>query len=203
MHIHQVLLIPAYGHSTDTGEFDRGRVHDGIAEVDVIDGYMPALMDELDCESIRFRTLETRSRPGVKEKDRPLAVESLSLVVVCGAGWLDKKVVKGKNVSTVTFGQKSSFQLADEVAEAIGQWGACYVFGHKTANPREDNESKLLNVEDTKAVLVEPFGINGPDVREYMKKLDQLGVCIARAIADHLHSRGQAKTHSPLAIVQT
>jgi hypothetical protein len=197
MRVHQVVLVPGYGHSSDSGEYERGRVAGALAEVDIINGYLPSLMDELDIEDIRWTILDTRTRPGVRTAARPAAVEPFSLVVHCLAGWSDKTIKNGKNHTQVAYSQESSFQLADELAESIGQWGHCWAHGHKTANPRKV-EDALLSVAETKAVAIEPFLLNGPDVDAYVRRLDELGVVVARAIAEHLKTRSQAIRGRPM-----
>lgn len=195
MHIHQVFLVPGYGHTSDTGEYVRGNPSpDGsTSQLDVVDAYLPAIIEELDCEGIRYTCLETRNGAGIPQSLRAQYIEANSVVIHCLAGWNEDRKRDSKNVTRITYGQSSSFPLADEVSEAVGQWGQNYVFGHKTANPRQDAKDALLVLPETKAVAIEPFALNGPDVKTYVRYLEQLGKVIARAVADHLNARGMAR----------
>lgn len=199
MNIHQVLIVPGFGHTNDAGEYDRGRASGRVSETDIIDGYLPSLMDELDVEDIRWALLDTRSRPGVKASDRPARVEPGSLVLHCLAGWADKQPRIHKNFSQVLYSQDTSYQLADEIGESIGQWGQCWAYGHKTANPRKTSDP-LLEVAQTRAIAIEPFLLNGPDAENYWGRLDQLGVVIARALSDHLRARSYAQRGSKVRV---
>jgi hypothetical protein len=201
MFVHEILIVPAYGHSTDRDLWDRGPAVGSVTGLDVVDAYVSALIEELDAEGIRYRVLDTRTSPGIRESERWQHVEANSLVLHCLASGLPdgKKPVNKKNQTEVWYGGDRSLTLADEMCEALAQWGHCYVFGHRTANPRHDGKTHLLNAPETKALAISPFWINGPDAPDYLERLNELGQTIARCLADHLTSKGHAQVYPPRA----
>lgn len=197
--VHSVLIVPGYGHSDSFGGYDRGQVVGRYCELDVVDGYLEPLCDELDSDGVRFEVMDTRSRPGVPAGKRAAKIEGHRLVLHLCAGF-DKDPPQAKNLSRVFYRNTGSKDIAEEIAESVSEWGQCFVFGHRTANPSQQSEDPLLDVPNTLAVRIEPFILNGPDADEYMRRLPQLGICLARAVAGYLMTRNQARARGVVQI---
>lgn len=200
--IHQVVVVRSLG-ATVGGRYSRGNYALGLNELDVIDGYFPTIIEELEAESIRYEVMETRDRPGTPAESRQKHVPPFSLVLHLRAGWFPTtKAIPKTNLTTISYGGQRSRILAEEMADAVGQWGTCWAFGHRIGNPRVVDNDPLLLVEETKAVAIEPFALNGADAPEYLKRLPQLGSVIGRAVADHLKTREQAITHEVVSLLR-
>lgn len=150
------------------------------------------MIEELDTENVRFAVMDTRKFPGVKEKDRPAAIEDGDMVIHLAGGWHAGPRALPRNTTMVSYGHQGSLGLAETMADYIGQWGACYVFGHSTANPRRVNEKQNPLIQRPHSIAIEPFFLNGPDVQEYMKRGSELGTVIARCVAGYLREKGVA-----------
>lgn len=199
--MHQVLVVPGRGHSDDEGLFDLGRCIGRYSELDVIDGYVSSLVDELENDGIRYQVLPTRQRPGIRAGERFLHVEQFTLVLHLCAGWAEGDA-PAKNASSVFFGGGTggARDLAEALSDAMGDWGQCYVFGHRTTKPGRLKTDTLLGVPDTIAARVEPFALNGADVEEYMRRLPALGEALGRAVSGFLMSRGQARARQAIGL---
>ena len=188
---HSVLVVPAHGHCDADGRYDHGRRYGRFSQMDVVDGYMHSLIDELDGDGVRHEVMPTRTHPGVCAQDRPRFVEANHLVLHLCAGF-SQDPPKTKNMTSVYYGSPQARDIAEEISEAIAEWGHCYVWGHKTANPQLSSDP-LLQVKGSLGVRIEPFVLNGPDSDLYLAKLPQLGTCIGRALVGYLTHRGHAR----------
>lgn len=194
MNIHEVLLVPGAGSTDADGKYTRGVFIPAIAEVDVVDRYLGAIVDELDGAGIRHRVLPTRGCPGVREDQRHLGILTNTLVVHCKIGWIQpKKLQPAHNLSTVCHNELSS-DLGDLLAEVLREWGGLYVHGHRSAK-RNDHSDPILKV-GAPAVRIEPFYLNGPSAFDYCRRLTNLGHDIGRALVTHLERRKQAQAAS-------
>jgi hypothetical protein len=205
--IHSVLIVPGFGHSANDGTYDRGRAFGRYCELDVVDGYLPNLVEELDIDGIRFEVLPTRSRPGIIVKARERFVTPNHMVLHLGGGWFEgagtrrgEKLAPPANASAIYYGTSESRHLAKELTEALQSWGQCYVWGHKCAKSELDKDDLLLTREETLAARVEPFHLNGPDVEAYMERLPQLGTALGRAISGYLMTRGEARARGVISL---
>lgn len=187
---HAVLIIPSLGHTDLAGRFTRGRLAGNINELDVIDGYVEALVQELEESNIRVEVMDTRSRPGIPMALRHTKIEKHRMVLHC-CGGANEGEPSSKNYSMIACGPRNSFAIATAINEAVEDWGSCYVFEHKAAKIAMKHADPVINVEDTIGVRIEPFQINGPKADVYAGKLRQLGVAIAAAVVGYLDARGE------------
>jgi hypothetical protein len=199
--IHSVLIVPDLGHC-GAGRYDRGRSIGRFAELDAIDGYVEAFAEELDNDGVRVATLPTRSNPGVPLEHRAGRVEANQLVIHCCAGWGDfgDKTHTVKNITRVHYGSGGARELAEEISEAASEWGQCYVFGHRTANPDNRKADPLLSVKGALGIRIEPFLLDGPDADTYLAHLHRLGVALGRAVSSYLRIRGLAQARGAVGI---
>ncbi len=194
MRIHSVLIVPDHGHG-GTGRYDRGRSIGPFSELDVVNGYVPNLLDELDHDGIRVDIMPTAASPGVPVSHRAGRIETNQLVLHCCAGWGDfgDRAHTVKNITRVFFGLDGSKEIAEEMSEAASEWGQCYVFGHRTANPvRKDDP--VIQVAGSVGIRVEPFMLDGPDASTYLAHLPRLGTALGRAVSNYLRTRGLAQS---------
>lgn len=189
---HAVLVVPGYGHSDASGAYDMGYSAGRYTQMDVVDGYMETLVEELDIDGIRVEVMPTRKRPGVRDLDRHRHVEPNQMVIHLSCGYYTGKTPPQKNMSAVFYGPAEAKDLAKEVSEAMSTWGQCYVWGHRNARP-EPSPEKIINVEKTMGLRIEPILLNGPDLEEYMQRLPALGTCLGRAISSYLMVRNHAR----------
>lgn len=193
MRTHEVLIVPAFGHADAHGCYNQGLHIGAYSELDVIDAYLPNLVEELETDGIRYRVLPTRSRPGVPEDRRHLHVERFQLVLHLGVGVYAGRSPPAKNISAVYFGTPLAKDIAKEISEALCTWGQCYVWGHRNSRPEPLKTDPVINADDTLGVKIEPFMLNGPDAKEYLARLPELGTAIGRAVSSYLMVRGQAR----------
>ncbi len=178
--IHEILLIPGAGH-LGAGGYSRGHTIDAFAEVDLVDKYVAAMRDELDQSGIRTRVAPTRKAPGLHIQDLYDSAQAFVLPVLCTIGWnLARNLSAAHNVSTVQYGPEVPARLAMGLADVLGHWGGLYVFGHRRGAPAPFNG---------RGIVLEPFRINGPNVRDYAQRLDALGRDLGRHILDYCRAR--------------
>lgn len=192
MPVHTVHLIPALGHSSDAGTYMRGNSHGRLCELDIIDGYYPTVMEELDDWRVRAELMETRRHPGVRLSERPRQISPNTCVLELRCGWFGRPT-KGSNVSRVLYGKGTPFALAEMLQDAVVEWGRCYVGEHRGVTPIEVDEP-LLTVPGTLGFAIEPFALDGPAVAGYTARLAVLGRAIARVIASFALERRWATT---------
>lgn len=196
MLIHRVTLIPAFGHGAAQ---PRGNLYAGTCEKDIVDTYLKSLEDELDVENVRHWTMPTHVGTGMTLDERLDMIEANDLVVILGCGWDESEVATVSNRTTTSYAQKPSCKVAAELGTAIGQWGVCYRHGHKARTPVL-RKNPLMAVPDTYGVMLEPFELDGPGMREYTRRLDELGIVIARTIGDIIRRQGLAVARGVLRI---
>lgn len=187
--IHEILIIPAYGHSDDDGNWTPGHTIGKYHEVDLIDSYVASMIEEFEYAKIRYSVVNTRKHPGIRESARAALVEPNRLVLHCQLGWAGKER-KGQisdNWSCVYYNQDTSFNIARKVSETIGQWGKCTCFSHAERKPRKVEDAIL---DSALAITIEPFALNLPGVDDYAMRLRPLGREIANVITAYLE--GQA-----------
>ncbi len=173
MRINQVVLFPSVplfgGEGITSGRY---------TEKEAVHGYMDSILEHMEEDRIVCR---------VHSDSEPILPNTL--LIHCQIG-LDKPNSKAKcNMATVDFVGQGALPLATLLCEALVDWGKSYVdFHHKTANPKVANEP---HYDDTLGVIIKPFKINGPQVDDYMRSLDQLGKTIAYSIYEFMLSRGE------------
>lgn len=186
--IHTVHIVPALGHSSSAGAYERGHSIGRLSQLDVIDGYYPTVLDELEASRIRTEVMPTRRPPGVRHDQRHVEVALGSCVVELRCGWLGR-TTKGGNCSRVLYGKGTPFALAESLQDAVAEWGRCYVYGHRGQAPVEVDDP-LLTRPGTVGFAVEPFALDGPDAGLYAVRLATLGRTIGRIIASFARERG-------------
>ncbi len=180
MKIHELLIIPGAGHA-GINSYDRGRITDNYAEVDLVDRYVETMIEELDQSLIRYRVVNTRKAPGTPLKERLKESHPHCLPVFCSVGWNDSKKIRAiNNVSVVTSAPQVPIKITAGIADILGHWGRLYVHGHK-ASPAVD--------PDIEGVRIEPFQLNGRHAAEYITHLGKLGRDVGRFLADYCRSK--------------
>lgn len=160
-----------------------------FTEVDAVDRYVRAMVDELDDCAIRTRVY--------KRKGENMLVLPGSLVLECRVGWFKGSAAKipATNLSRVFYGNRESLYLAKQLAEAMGHWGELYGSHHRGANAvADDGEDLLLKAEGAWGLRLEPFALNGPDALDYCKRLDNLGRDVGRVLTGYLMAKDQARS---------
>lgn len=175
-----------------------GEQHERMTQADFVELYFDTLLEELRTENIMVEELPEMTAA----KAAAYEIPEHSLVLVCSAGWTERPLRDGLgNITQTMHEMPNSRQLAEEIGIAVGDWGHCYAFGHRTAKPRKIEAGGLFARPETKVVAVEPVLINGPDLGCYLRRMRELGEVIGRCVAHHLQVRGQAETHRPLSIL--
>lgn len=179
MRVSEVVIVPSVSRE------GQGRLFGKFSEFDVVNGYVTTLCENLEEDRVNFRVL----REGEN-------IYPNSLVLYCSSGFLEKKSKSERNCTIVNYKTPSSVPFAETVVEALSDWGKCYVdYKHKASNPIKLDGHNILNeaaaVENTIAISVQPFHINGPNSGEYMKRLPSLGKILSTCVYDFLLSRGE------------
>lgn len=187
MRISEIVIVPGAGH-LGPGTYSRGHALGMYAEVDLVDTYVQALVDELDGNRVRHRVLDTRTGPGVPADVHLTAVYPGSLVLVCGCGWNAAKKVKAAHNASAVTSTKAAAPLARDLAAVLGHWGGLYVFGHRTENAAVASDPFFP--QDGFGIRLEPLQVNGPSVGDYGRWLGNLGRDIGRHLAEWLEGRG-------------
>lgn len=197
MRFSEVLIIPAGDHASPIGRMRPPRRVDNLLEVEIIDRYVRAIVDELDDAGVRHRVLPVRRPPGVEPSARHLGIFPGTLVLHCSLGWDDKK--RGaSNKSAAFIGTDEASTLAVLVAETMAHWGQTYVaYEHRGCNPVVDGEDRLLAVEGASGLRLEPFMLNGPSAGLYAEKLEELGRDIGRVVSDFIIAQQEAARNRP------
>lgn len=192
--ISQVFIVPGMGFSDENGSYDPGRAHRNIMEVDLIDEVTASLESELELENIRYQTLNTRKKPGFKLDERHKEVPPSSLVIHIRGGFYDNgKNPAWFNGSAIFYGRSEDLKLAQVIADTMGDWGQCAVYGHKKSKPKLDQDDHLIAAKLSMPVFrIEPFFINGPNVDDYWKRISLLGRDLGLCLSGWLKERGFA-----------
>lgn len=197
MRVNQITIVPSAGWSTDDGKYSRGHDIGWTAEVDLVDAYVSYLADTLEQEGIRHTLLNTRKYPGIPDSSRAQAINVNTLVIHCAVGFHKnfENVALDANVSRVFYHLSSTYTLARDLAEAVGQWGELTVHGHRAGKAAQDRQDALLFPEGSQGVRVEPYLINGPSVAEYTKHMARLGRDLGNTIAAYCREVNQGVQH--------
>ncbi len=164
----------------------RGETHGHYSQSDVIDEYGRALIDEMENEAVRLHLINTRKPPGLSQLQRFKESPGGFLPVIISAGWfLGKPHLH--NASLIEYQGGKYGKLCGRIAEAMSEWGRCYVWGHRVSQPVQVDEGPH------DFIRIKPFAVNGPHVNEYLLRLDQLGISIARAIGGYLLERNMGR----------
>lgn len=174
-----VILDFGPGHITR-----RGETHGHYSQSDVIDEYGRSLIDEMENEAVRLHMPDTRRPPGLTETQRFMESPGNYLPLIVSSDWFAKP--RMHNSSTVEYRGEQYFKLCKLICEGLSEWGRCYVWGHRVSQP--------VPVEGAyDFIRIKPFAINGPHADEYLKRLDQLGVSVARSIGSYLLERNMGR----------
>lgn len=189
MPIHTIHLVPALGHGSDAGTYERGNASGCMSELDVIDGYTSSVAEELDASRVRYELMDTRRPPGVRASERAKRISPGQCVVELRCGWFgDAARPSGGNRSRILYGRQTPFALAESLQDAVAEWGRCYVFGHRGTAPIQVDDP-LLCVPGSIGFAVEPFALDGADAALYSARLATLGRTVARILASFAHER--------------
>lgn len=201
MGLHQVTLIPGYGHVTETGEFDMGERVGTSTQMDVMHDYMAAIKDNLELHRIRYNAMEVGLNQKIPHEDRYRLIDPNTLVLHLCCGWFDQKTNSERqhNQSSIYYANSDSSQFAKEISEVLGDWGQCLVYGHRAAIPKllKTKGHKILKSEQCVSVRIEPFATNGPHADIYLDNLDNLGMQIALAVSNYARTKEQSMFVKP------
>lgn len=175
MRINQVIVVPAFSKRV------YGRYHGRFCEFDVIDAYVPPLVEHLEHDRIPF----------ILYQDGEIILPN-SLIIHCSVGWLKTPSKVKTNFSLISYSHANSKRLAEIAIETVSDWGKCYGdLQHKTKEVANDKENLLLRYKDTMAIAVEPFQLNGPNVDDYLKGGEVFGKMLAQCVYEFLFSRNE------------
>lgn len=174
MRINQVVVIPEYD------EYDFGRREENYCEHDIISGYMESLIEFLDYDGV---SLEVKRRDSGK-------IFPNTMIIYCRSGW--GTPVNGTNFSTVYF-SKPSKKASEFMIESISEWGKCYVDTAHQTRERKLNGHAYGDIDDTMALVIDPFVPGGPRHEDYMLRLPKLGEMMAQAVFGLLTERKEIR----------
>lgn len=186
--IHEVLIVPGAGY-VGSGLYEVGRRVDNLAEADVIDRYIRAIVDELDNAGVRYR----------HQRQTQAGVYPNTFVLHCCLGWYDGPAKSPQCNKSQTFLARPEMNtVADLVAEAMGHWGQTYVaYEHRGCNPVVDAKDRLIGAPGACGLRLEPFMLNGPAAVGYCSKLEELGRDVGRVLTDYIISSQSAARNRP------
>ena len=189
-----VTIVPSAGHCDDGGKYTRGRTVDTTAEVDVVDRYVQTLDETLEEFGVSHNIMATRGSPGIMESQRAACARKNSIILELGVGWFEN--TPKRNHSEVYYGADVSRQLAQSVAETIGDWGRCTCFSHVTGTPKKSTKP-ILCVAGTMGIRIEPFALNGPNYNDYLPRVAPLGRYIAITVSEFIALNNESAGYHP------
>lgn len=194
--ITRILIDPGHGFCDENGKADRGCAVAALSELDVINGYMPALIEQLEMESLRADVLETRKAPGLKPLDRALKADNTTIVVSLHCGWkptlndsngsfnAQKPSMSALNGSKALFNSPEAKELAQILARECYEWGKQVNAVHDNLGAKKSDDG-ILAAKNCIAVEIQPFMLNGNAEMNYADPmvLERLGMRLGMAIA--------------------
>lgn len=176
MRINQILLVPEF-----SGVGKDGNAWGNHNQKDVVRAYLDTLSEHIDENRHRFSIY--------REGDTILPN---SLILCLSSGWAKTDSKAKLNGHTVHYGRSLSAEFAEIMAECVADWAKNYVnFHHKNSGPSISTANPFLNVEDTIAISVSPFKLNGVNSADYYRWLPKLGEHMAHCIYEFLLTRGE------------
>ena len=168
----QVRLISGISLIFEMTDRDRGEAFGGCDQADVIDRYGSRVVEELEYENVRTQ--------GKVKTVSDVIPGFVALLMSCD--WHTN--LRRNNVSTVEFCGDGLYQMSMRFCEALADWGRVCAYGHQVSKP-------IAVAGDHAFIRIKPFALNGPRSEDYVKRLDQLGVDLGRAVGGYLASRGE------------
>jgi N-acetylmuramoyl-L-alanine amidase len=184
--INSIIIDPGHGYIPQMG-YQRGHAVNWISESDIIDLYVPGIIEELELERLRYKVLPTRKHPGMTLEEKKKEIIESSLVISCHVGLKENEPVNG---SRVLYNNAHSKELAQKLSRVCHQWGKAVNWLHANLGIKRTS-GPLLDIFHATVVELEPFQIDFPDIRSYTEGLDRLGHQIGRLVAEY------AKAESP------
>ena len=194
--INRVYLIPGGGH-WGTGTYERGPSIGLFSELDVVDQYLPHIIDQLELAGIHYEVLNTRSTPGLNKEEMKALYDAKSLVLWLSCGWFHKTRVRNGSFVHFHATSKNSQKVAFELLDALQEWGTCSAFGHVKNAPKPSSDDFLLGQNDSVCLKVEPFVLNGPNYEDYLRRLRPLGDEIGRFVSDLILTHNPSAGYKP------
>lgn len=187
MKYHCILLDLGHGYTDDKGQYDHGHVTGKLTEVDVIDGYGRALMDELDLEAVRFELVPTRKAPGTKEKLRYSEPPDGKLIVSLHAGVAGPADMIH---SKVRYSIPAGNDIAKTLERVCGDWGKSHEKWFASGGAIHDASLP----QDKLVLVIEPMTINSVRSFDLSAHLDDLGMRLGRALGSWMKSQNPKHT---------
>lgn len=180
MRVNQVIVIPAFNNCGNLG-----RYYGKACEYDVVNSYVETLCEFLEHDRITYQVIT----------DKDELIYPNSLILHCGAGWNKAPTKSKNNHSLVAYSQSTSKKLAEIALETVSEWGKCYVdLSHKSREIATYPDNANLDIENTFALYIEPFRLNGPMYEEYLKACPTLGRMLAQCVFEFLAARNEQPT---------
>lgn len=187
----RVIIVPGLGFSGGSANYVRGGSIGKLSEIDVIDLYLPTLIDVLEQNRIMFDVENTRV---AKCGSGYFPVNALIAHLKCG--WIEPSK-RQTNITKSFYSTVGSKSFAYELGESVGEWGSCSVFGHQVANPAKIANDSIITSEHSIAASIEPFALNGPSAEIYCTRLPQLGRDIGICISSYIERTARGAINIP------
>lgn len=144
-------------------------------QADVVRLYGHTVHEALEDYNVYTEFVETRKRPSrpVEEYEKEVPEHLVTLVISCGWDESDKTT---RNVSKIEC-SSDCLRLSKRLNEAMYDWGKAWVYEHAVSEPK-------IIPGKSRYIKIKPFALNGESSREYLAKLDRLGLDIGRTIGD-------------------
>lgn len=188
------------GHSDTEGKYSRGVAIPKISELDIVDYYLPEVVEQLEIACVPYEVMNTRKWPGTKPEARAALIEELHIVVELAIGWHKKPLQR--NGSCIYFAHEDAKKFAWRISEALTEWGRCTAFSHSSHEPRETKDYPWLSAASLRAIRIEPFAINGPNIDDYLKRLPMLGRDIGYTLAAWAKEQNSSFGHKPQTAIE-
>lgn len=175
MRVNQVVLIPDFDNQGNLGRhFGR------FSEYDALYSYFDSFCEFLDEDRISFR---------IQAKGDLILPNTL--VVHCSSGW-EKDDKPRPNSSSVIYATAQSRVIAQLFIETLSEWGRVYTaLDHRIREVKNCKDNPLLNIENTMALQIEPFRLNGALADDYIKRGEVLGRMLAQCVYEYMLDRGE------------
>ena len=182
-HVSGVTVIFDFGH----GHMDRrGKSSGNYSQSDVVDEYGRCAVDEMEADNVRLFHVETRKPPGCREDLRIKLGPETFIPLVFSCDYTDSARAL-HNMSVVEYQGAHYLDLATRLCEGMTEWGRCYVWGHRVAKPVQ------VTGDGRDFIRIKPFALNGPHEADYLRRLNQLGQSVGRAVGQYLIDRREGR----------
>ncbi len=192
--ITSLKIILDFGHD-GAGNYNLGLASGPYSQLAVTDLYASYFCDSLDHYGIRYSVVDTRRAPGLTAEDRLKSIGVGELGLVLSTGWHERP--KQRIGSQVSFYGKDGLKIAEELLDALFEWGTCTCFGHVRNYPREEVLFKDLA---SLCIKIEPFPLNALLYRDYLQRLKPLGFELGRFFYEWITGYSPAILNRPQGI---